>query len=78
MRQVTRRLAECSLDGTLRLRQGAPNRQICREMVNGDYDLVIMATKPCRWWLRQLKGDPICSFLSWANRPVLFVEPTTA
>ena len=77
MRQVTRRLAECSLDGTLRLRQGAPNRQICREMVKGDYDLVIMATKPCRWWLRQLKGDPICSLLSWVNRPVLFVEPTT-
>jgi nucleotide-binding universal stress UspA family protein len=77
MRQVTRRLAECSLDGTLRLRQGAPNRQICREMVKGDYDLVIMATKPCRWWLRQLKGDPICLLLSRVDRPVLFVEPTT-
>jgi hypothetical protein len=77
MRQVTRRLVELKIDSTLRLRQGAPDQQICREMVAGDHDLVIMATNPCRWWLRQLKGDPICSLLSWVNRPVLLVEPTT-
>jgi len=78
MHQVTRRLVESKVDGTLRFCQGAPDQQICREMVEGDHDLVILATKPCRWWLRQLKGDPICSLLSWVNRPVLFVEPTTA
>ena len=78
MHQVARRLVESKVDGTLRLRQGAPDQQICREMVEGDHDLVVLATKPCRWWLRQLKGDPICSLLSWVNRPVLFVEPTTA
>ena len=78
MHQVARRLAECQVDGTLRLRQGAPDQQICREMVEGDHDLIIMATRPCRWWLRQLKGDPICSLLSRVDRPVLFAEPTTA
>ena len=78
MRQVARRLAECKLDGTLRLRQGAPDHQICREMVRGNHDLIVLATRPCRWWLRQLKGDPICSLLSWVKRPLLFVEPTTA
>ena len=78
MRQVARRLTECKLDGTLRLRQGAPEQQICRETVEGDHDLIIMATRPCRWWLRQLKGDPICRLLSRADRPLLFVEPTTA
>ena len=78
MHQVARRLAECKLDGTLRLRQGAPDRQICRETVEGDHDLIVMATRPCRWWLRQLKGDPICSLLSRVDRPLLFVEPTTA
>jgi len=77
MRQVARRLVESKVDGTLRLRQGASDQQICREMVKGDHDLIVMATKPCWWWLRQLKGDPICSLLSWVDRPVLFVEPTT-
>jgi nucleotide-binding universal stress UspA family protein len=78
MRQVARRLVEAKVDGTLRLRQGAPDQQICREMGRGDFDLVIMATKPCRWWLRQLKGDPICSMLSRLDRPALLVEPTSA
>jgi hypothetical protein len=78
MRQVAQRLVESEVSGTLRLRQGAPDKQICRETVKGSYDLVILATKPCRWWLRQLKGDPICSLLSRVERPVLFVEPTTA
>jgi nucleotide-binding universal stress UspA family protein len=78
MHQVARRLAECKVDGTLRLRQGIPDQQICREVAEGDHDLIVMATKPCRWWLRQLKGDPICSLLSWVDRPVLLAEPTTA
>ena len=78
MRQATRRLVESGVDGTLRLREGAPDQQICREMVEGDHDLIVMATKPCGWWLRQLKGDPICTLLSWLDRPVLLAEPTTA
>jgi nucleotide-binding universal stress UspA family protein len=77
MHQAARRLAECRVDGTLRLRQGAPDQQICREVVEGDHDLIVMATRPCRWWLRQLKGDPICSLLSRVDRPVLLAEPTT-
>lgn len=78
MHQVVRRLAECKVDGTLRLRQGAPDEQICREMVEGDHDLIVIATKPCRWWLCQLKGDPICSLLSRVDRPMLLAEPATA
>jgi nucleotide-binding universal stress UspA family protein len=77
MRQVAWRLAEWKLDGTLRLRQGRPDQQICREMAEGDHDLIVLATKPCRWWLRHLKGDPICSLLNKVNRPLLFVGPTT-
>ncbi len=78
MRLVAQRLVESKVDGTLRLRQGAPDEQVCQEAVEGDYDLVIMATRPCRWWLRQIRADPVCSLLSRVNRPVLFVEPTTA
>jgi nucleotide-binding universal stress UspA family protein len=78
MHQAIRRLAERKVDCTLRLRHGAPDQEICQEMFEGDHDLIVMATKPCRWWLRQLQGDPICSLLSRVDRPVLFVEPTTA
>ena len=77
MRDTAQRLVDAGVSSALRLRQGPPEQEICREMADGDYDLAIMATSPCRWWLRQLKGDPICSLLRWADRPVLFVEPTT-
>jgi nucleotide-binding universal stress UspA family protein len=77
MRQAAQRLVECGVRSTLRLRQGGPEQQICLEMAEGDYQLAIMATRPCQWWLRQLKGDPICSLLKWASWPVLFVEPKT-
>jgi nucleotide-binding universal stress UspA family protein len=77
MRRVAWRLAGCGIDGTLRLRQGVPDQQICWEAIEGDHDLVVMATKPCRWWLRQLKGDPICSLLSRVDRPVLLAEQTS-
>jgi nucleotide-binding universal stress UspA family protein len=76
MREAARRLLASGVECSLRLRQGRPDLQIYREMVREDYDLAIMITKPCRWWLRQLKGDPICSLLKWARWPVLFVEPT--
>ncbi len=75
MRETAQRLVEAEVSSALRLRQGPPEQEICREMAEGGYDLAIMATRPCRWWLRQLKGDPICSLLRWADRPVLFVEP---
>jgi nucleotide-binding universal stress UspA family protein len=78
MHHVARRLAQCKVEGTLRLRQGAPSQQICREVAEGGHDLIIMATRTCPWWLRQLKGDPICSLLSRVDRPVLLAEPSGA
>ncbi len=77
MRQVAGRLVDSRVDGTLCLRQGPPDEEICREIIRGDYDLVVVAAKSCRWWLRQLKGDPIFALQRRASRPVLFVEPTT-
>ena len=78
MRHVAQRLVESKVEGTLRLCQGLVDCQIRRDIVEGDYDMIVMAVKPCRWWLRRLKGDPICQLLSWADRPVLLVEPITA
>jgi nucleotide-binding universal stress UspA family protein len=77
MHQVAMRLEECKIEGTLRLRQGAPDQQICREVVEGDHGLIVMATRPCRWWLRQLTADPVCSLLSRVDRPVLLTEAKT-
>ena len=78
MHRVARCLAEGKVDGTVRLRQGAPDHQICREAFERDHDIVIMATRPCHWLWRQIRGDPICSLLSRLDRPVLLAEPTTA
>lgn len=75
MRQAGKRLVESGVESTLRLRQGQPVQQICREMAGRDCDLAIMATEACRWRLRQLKGDPICSILKSARWPMLIVEP---
>jgi nucleotide-binding universal stress UspA family protein len=78
MHLAARRLTECKVDGTLRVRQGVPDQQICREVVEGDYDLIVMATKPCRWWLRQLKGELSCSLLGRIDRPMLLAGLATA
>jgi nucleotide-binding universal stress UspA family protein len=77
LRQAGTRLVEAGVESTMRLRQGAPEHQVCQEIVERAYDLIIMATNPCRWWLRRLKGDPVCWLLSRTDRPLLFVEPTT-
>jgi nucleotide-binding universal stress UspA family protein len=75
MRRAARRLVDSEIEGTLRLRQGPPDWQICREIIQGDYDLIAAAAKPCRWWMRCLEGDPIDSLLHKADRPVLIARP---
>jgi nucleotide-binding universal stress UspA family protein len=75
MRQAGARLVEAGVESTLRLRQGSPEHQVCREVAESAHDLIVMATNPCRWWLRRLKGDPVCWLLSRIDRPLLFVEP---
>ena len=77
LRRASARLVESGVETTVRLRQGVPEHQVCREIVERAYDLVIMATNPCRWWLRRLKGDPVCWLLGRIDRPLLLVEPTT-
>ncbi len=78
MRQTARNMVEWEIAGTLRLRQGPPDWQIRRELVEGDYDLIIVAAKPRRQWLRWLEGDLLCPLLRWTNRPVLIATPPKA
>jgi len=78
MRRVARWLVEWEVEGTLRLRQGAPDEQIHREVAEGDYDLITVAARPNDRAARWLLGDRIRSLLCWADRPVLIAKPTIA
>lgn len=78
LRRAAQRLVDSEIEGTLRIRQGPPDWQICREMIQGDYDLIAAAAKPCRWWMRCLEGDLIDSLLHKADRPVLIARPASS
>ena len=78
LRRAAQRLVDSEIECTLRIRQGPPDWQICREIIQGDYDLVAAAARPCRWWMRCLEGDPIDSLLHKADRPVLIARPATS
>jgi nucleotide-binding universal stress UspA family protein len=78
MREMSRRLVDWEVAGTLRLRQGPPDRQICREVAEGEYDLIALAATPATWWRRCLEGDLVGPVLRQVGRPVLVARPTTA
>lgn len=78
LRRVARHLVDWEVEGTLRLRQGPPDWEIHREVVEGDYDLIAVTVQPRHLSLRWLEGDPIGSLLRWSDRPVLAVKPATA
>jgi nucleotide-binding universal stress UspA family protein len=78
VRQVARRLVDWEIDGTLRLREGAPDWQIHEEVAEGDYDLLVVAAQPQGRWTRRLWGDLVCRLLHCVDRPILIARPTTA
>lgn len=78
MHQIARHLVECRIEATLRLRQGPPDWQICREIAQGDHDLVALAAGPRQWWRRWLVGDLVGPLLCKVDRPLLIAEPTIA
>jgi len=76
MHQIARHLVEWRIEATLRLRQGPPDWQICREIAQGDHDLVALAAGPRQWWRRWLVGDLVGPLLCKVDRPLLIAEPT--
>lgn len=73
VQQIAHHLLERGIEGTLRLRQGAPDRQIYQEVTEGSYDLIVLTAAPCHRWRRWFHADwPGCLF-RWANRPVLVI-----
>jgi nucleotide-binding universal stress UspA family protein len=78
MRRTSQRLVDWEVPGTLRLREGLPDQQICREVREGDYDLIALASPRTSWWRRCLEGDLVGPLLCRVGRPVLIVRHTTA
>jgi nucleotide-binding universal stress UspA family protein len=78
LRRIVERLASWETEGTLRFRQGSPDRQIQCEVAGGDYDLTLIAADHSSWWSRRLLGELVTPLLGWVDRPVLVAKPTTA
>jgi nucleotide-binding universal stress UspA family protein len=78
LRQIAQRLRNWGTEGTLRFRQGAPEQQIQYEVVEGDYDLIVMAADDTSWWSRRLLGELVTPLLRGTDRPVLIAKSTDA
>jgi len=74
MRRVARYLVEANIDSTVRLREGPTDWQIRREVTQGDYDLVVVATHSCRWRPQPSDGDLPHLILHWSSSPTLAVR----
>jgi hypothetical protein len=73
MRRVARRLLNWEIDGRLRLREGALDRQVQLEVAAGDYDMIVAAAEPDD---DKLPGELIGSLLWGADWPVLITRAT--
>lgn len=74
LRQVAGRLTGCGVEGALRLRQGAPDRQVRAETARHGYDLVIVGSKPNalhRFWS---SDDLPVRVLRWTTPSVLIAK----
>lgn len=71
LRSFLNQLKHWQVNGTLRVRQGDPLWQICLEIEDGKYDLVIMGAERHSRFRRLLFGDLVYPLLSRINRPLL-------
>ena len=78
LRRIAQHLVSWETKGTLRFRQGPAESQVQREVIEGDYDLIVIAADPSSWWSRRLLGELVTPLLRWVDRPVLVAKPTIA
>lgn len=74
LRCVAQRLGDWDSEGTLRFRQGPPQTQIECEVIEGDYDLIVIAADSSGSW--QPQAELVSPLLHWAAQPVLVAKPT--
>lgn len=71
LRKFLSQLRQWQVNGTVRVRQGDPLWQICWEVNEGNYDLIIMGAEPHSRWRRWLFGELIGPLISRVNTPLL-------
>lgn len=71
LRTFLNRLRQWQVNGTLRVRQGDPLWQICWEIDEGKYDLVIIGAEQHSHLRRWLFGELVGPLVSRINRPLL-------
>jgi nucleotide-binding universal stress UspA family protein len=72
LRSVAQRLVNSEIKGTLRLRQESPTWQIRFELLENDYDLVVIDCEPSNRLWHWILDELVNPLLSWTDRPVLF------
>lgn len=74
MRRVAQRLVDGQIEGTLRLRQGSPAWEIRREVMEGHFDLLVIAAGPQDRARRWALGDLVVSLTRLVDRPILVAK----
>lgn len=78
LRQAAQMLVEGGVAGTLRLRQGAPDVELSREIDEGDYDLVLIGDSSGPSRRRWLSAGPDVAAAQACSRPVLLARAMPA
>lgn len=74
MRQVARRLVDAQIEGTLRLRQGSPDGEIRRELVESRFDLLVIAANAEGGARRWPLSDLAISLAHAVDQPILITR----
>jgi nucleotide-binding universal stress UspA family protein len=78
LRCLSPRLAQWQIESTLRFRQGEPEWQIRWEVMDRNYDLIIIGAEPYGPWHQLLMAELVAPMLGWLNRPLLIARPVSA
>lgn len=74
LRLVAQILVNSEVNGTLRLRQESPTWQIRFELLESEYDLVVIDQKPSNTFWNWILDELTNPLLSWTERPVLITS----
>lgn len=77
LRLVAQLFVDSEINGTLRLRQEPPIWQIRFELLENDYDLVVIDCNPPNKLWHWILGELVNPLLSWTVRPVLITKSST-
>lgn len=74
LRHISQLLVEGEIEGTLKLREEPAYWQIRWEVLEGDYDMLIMGREPRNLIMRTMIGELVKPLLSWIDRPLLITK----